>query len=89
MSSDGWEQAPRTAKIAFTSVRDGNDEIYVMDVDGKNPRNLTNHAGIDHSPAWSANRFLFFSTRGQWTLRDECRWEQSALLGPRRQLLPS
>ncbi len=65
MSSDGWGPAPRTAKIAFTSVRDGNYEIYVMDVDGKNPRNLTNHAGSDDSPAWSPDgrRIAFYSSR--------------------------
>ena len=65
MSSDGWGQAPRTAKIAFTSFRGGNHEIYVMDVDGKNPRNLTNHAGSDDSPAWSPDgrRIAFYSSR--------------------------
>ncbi|WP_203884821.1 hypothetical protein, partial [Planotetraspora kaengkrachanensis] len=29
-------------KIAFTSVRDGNDEIYVMNADGSGQTNLTN-----------------------------------------------
>ena len=53
MSSDGWEQAPRTAKIAFTSVRDGNDEIYVMDADGKNQRYLTPVGQGDPPAAWS------------------------------------
>ena len=36
-----------------------------MDVDGKNPRNLTNHAGSDDSPAWSTDgrRIAFYSSR--------------------------
>ncbi|MFC1718160.1 hypothetical protein ACFL6S_31180 [Candidatus Poribacteria bacterium] len=28
-------QAPQQAQIVFRSDRDGNDEVYVMDVDGK------------------------------------------------------
>ena len=65
MSSDGWGQAPRTAKIAFTSFRGGNDDIYLMDADGKNQRNLTNHPGFDYSPAWSPDgrRIAFYSQR--------------------------
>lgn len=34
-------QTLQKAQIAFVSNRDGNEEIYVMDVDGKNPRRLT------------------------------------------------
>lgn len=40
-------------QIAFTSGRDGNTEIYVMDADGKNQRNLTNHPTGDSQPSWS------------------------------------
>lgn len=28
-------------------------DIYVMDADGENPRNLTDHPGLDAQPAWS------------------------------------
>lgn len=45
-------QAPRKAQIAFVSGRDGDGEIYVMDTDGKNQRNLTNHQSDDQEPAW-------------------------------------
>ncbi len=41
------------AQIAFGSNRDGNAEIYVMDLDGKNIRNLTNHPADDRNPSWS------------------------------------
>ena len=41
------------ARIAFSSARDGNFEIYVMDADGSNPVNHTNNAADDFSPAWS------------------------------------
>ena len=35
------------ARIAFVSDRDRNKEIYLMDDDGKNQRNLTNHPDWD------------------------------------------
>ena len=40
-------------KIAFASERDGNFEIYLMDVDGSNQKRLTNNNADDGSPAWS------------------------------------
>jgi Tol biopolymer transport system component len=39
--------------IAFTSDRDGDDDIYVMDVDGGNQRNLTANDTHDDNPSWS------------------------------------
>ncbi len=42
-------QAPEQARIAFGSDRDGNLEIYVIDTDGKNPRNLTKNPAYDGS----------------------------------------
>jgi len=41
------------SKIAFTSKRDGNYEIYVMNVDGTKQKNLTNNPAQDISPSWS------------------------------------
>ena len=40
-------------KITFCSNRDGNNEIYIMDVDGSNVKRLTNNQAYDVSPAWS------------------------------------
>ena len=31
-------------------------EIYVMDADGGNPKNLTNNAKSDTNPSWSPGR---------------------------------
>ena len=45
--------SPDGGKIAFTSERDGNTEIYVMDADGGNQINLTNSPGRDEWPDWS------------------------------------
>jgi dipeptidyl aminopeptidase/acylaminoacyl peptidase len=44
---------PPTDRIAFTSDRDGNDEIYVMDADGSNQTNLTSNSADDEAPSWS------------------------------------
>ena len=40
------------ARIAIMSDRDWNWEIYVMNADGQNQRNLTNHPNDDEDPAW-------------------------------------
>ena len=34
-------------KIGFISDRDGNQEIYIMDLDGSNQLNLTKNASVD------------------------------------------
>ena len=57
--------APGTQKIAFTSNRDGNNEIYIMNPDGTGQMNLTKHKASDALPAWSptGKRILFVSNR--------------------------
>lgn len=63
--------SPDGILIAFTSNRDGNEEIYVVDTAGNNPRNLTQHAASDKQPTWSpnANRIAFSTNRnGNWDI---------------------
>lgn len=52
-------------RIAFETERDGNREIYLMNMDGSNLVNLTNHSAYDYSPAWSPDgeRIAFVSGR--------------------------
>ena len=58
-------QAPEQVQIVFQSDRDGNYEVYVMDADGKNQRNITNHPATDRVPAWSPDgtTIAFISNR--------------------------
>ena len=53
------------AQIAFSSRRDGNSEIYVMDGGGNNQIRLTNHPEADFQPSWSPDgrRIAFSSNR--------------------------
>ncbi len=57
--------SPDGTKIAFTTNRDGNNEIYIMNADGTSPVNISNNAASDTTPAWSPNglKLLFISNR--------------------------
>lgn len=60
-----FAKAPTTSKILFTSVRDRNYEIYVMNTDGSEQVNLTQHPANDHQAVWSptGEQILFVSDR--------------------------
>lgn len=45
--------SPDGKKIAFSSDRAGNTMIYVMDIDGSNPKRLTFAGKFNASPSWS------------------------------------
>ena len=51
--------------ISFTADMTGNLDIYIMDIDRKNPVNLTNHPAADSSPTWApdGSAFAFVSHR--------------------------
>ena len=54
----GYDAEATIAKdgtIVFTSVRDGDMEIYTMKADGSDVRRLTNLPGPDGGPFWSAD----------------------------------
>ena len=61
-----FAEAPTTPKILFTSARDGNYEIYMMNPDGSEQVNLTQHRAQDLDAVWSptGERILFISDRG-------------------------
>jgi len=47
--------SPDGSRIAFTSTRDGNPEIYVMDADGTSAGRLTNSPGADGDASFTAD----------------------------------
>lgn len=59
------QSPPSTAKIAFTSTRDGNRESYLMNPDGSEQVNRTLHPADDLRPARSptGEQLLFMSDR--------------------------
>ena len=48
-------RASDATHIAFTSRRTGNSDIYIMDIEGKNIRNLTDQPAWDFAPTFSPN----------------------------------
>ena len=60
-----FAEAPKTPKILFTSQRDRNREVYMMNPDGSEQVNLTQHPADDLQAAWSptGEQILFVSDR--------------------------
>jgi hypothetical protein len=69
LSAPSW--SPDGSRLAFISDLEGNPDVWVVDLDGSNAVNLTQHEAKDHSPAWSPD--------GAWiafaSLRDSRYWE--------------
>ena len=63
VQAPAWSRDGRT--IVFVSWRDGNGEVYAMNADSSEPRNLTQHPAKDVRPAWSPDgrRIAFVSRR--------------------------
>ena len=66
----GWGWSPDGTRIAFTSDRDGDDEVFVMNADGTNIIQLTNNDNYtDIGWLWSPDgtRALILSITGDPT----------------------
>ena len=44
--------SPDSQWVAFTSERDGNTEVYIINAQGQMQSNLSNSPGSDMQPAW-------------------------------------
>jgi Tol biopolymer transport system component len=74
--SPAW--SPDGTKIAFTSDRDGNSEIYVMNANGTVQANATLNAAADYDPAWSPDGTkIAFASNRPYNLTGEI-WVMSA-----------
>lgn len=59
--SPAW--SPDGKQIAFTSTRDGNQEVYLIDATGQNLKRITQDPGLDAHPAWTPDgQHLLFAT---------------------------
>ena len=60
-----FAKTPTTLKILFTSARDDNYEVYIMNPDGSEQMNLTQHPANDLRAVWSptGEQILFVSDR--------------------------
>jgi Tol biopolymer transport system component len=58
--------SPDRTRVVFSSNRNGNFDIYLMDPDGQNLRRLTSAAGNEGEPAWTPDgmRIVYTSTIG-------------------------
>ena len=67
-----FAEAPTTPKILFTSSRNGNSDIYMMNPDGSEQVNLTQHRASDFGAVWSltGEQILFVSDRQGTRVRD-------------------
>lgn len=57
--------SPDGSKIAFESRRDDNEEIYIMDIDGKNQKRVIVTTEYEYKPSWAADGTkIFFYKNG-------------------------
>jgi len=70
--------SPDGEKIVFGSIKGFVSDVWVMDANGANQRNLTNHDALDRRPDWSPDgmRIAFESNRdGDWVRDRHDNWE--------------
>ncbi len=61
----GPKWSPDGTQFAILSIRNGNSEVYIIDTDGSNEKNLSNNPWKDTHPAWSPDgkKIAFSSDR--------------------------
>ena len=55
--------------VAFTANYDGNYDVYVLPVEGGNPKRLTFHPSLDRVRGWNGDKVIFASYRESFSQR--------------------
>ena len=65
--------SPGGSKIAFVSGRTKTDQVFIMDSNGQNPKQLTFDSGYKRSPTWSPDgeKIAYVSTTRIWMINIE------------------
>jgi TolB protein len=67
LSHEEWPAfAPDGKRLAFTSTRDGQQELYTTSIEGGEWSRLTTDAGIDAHPAWSPDGKAIAFATNRW-----------------------
>lgn len=65
----------------YTSIRDGHNQIYLMNADGSDPFRVTDYLNPATTPAWSSDgRHILFTLEGQTAAIDcgHCQADENA-----------
>ena len=68
-ASVAFGAGPFAGKLVFTSTRDGNAEIYVINADGTNLLRLTNNKATDDEPVLSPDGSKVLTGSGDATAK--------------------
>jgi TolB protein len=67
LSHEEWPSwSPDGSRIAFTSTRSGNQEVYVALADGSGAAAVTQHVGTDAHPAWTHDGASIVFATDRW-----------------------
>ncbi len=73
--------SPDGRYLAFTTNRDGNNEIYVLNADGSSPSRITTNSSEDTTPDWQWQRMVLPAPEPVTDTTVRGRWQESRLLG--------